>query len=206
MPEHGLTSRDTVYAIRHLLAEVAAQHVKGFHPRMHVHRCFGARGATGPIYAQEVFRGGERGHRPYLSHLAAAGDDPPGGPSVKSQALPATSAASAVGLAAACALARVGKVSMRQNNGPGGSCDTFFSATGVTSNFCAWAAVERSKAWLFTLGPSGRSSPGGSKIAKIGPVPAITAPEYLLRVVRSGGPLALKHRCTRIPGRKPFTS
>jgi quercetin dioxygenase-like cupin family protein len=51
----------------------------------------------------------------------------------------------------------------------------------------ALAAEVDGKAWLFTLGPPGGSSPGGSKMAEIGPVPAITAPEYLLRVVRSGG-------------------
>src|SRR4029077_17410840 len=67
------------------------------------------------------------------------GDDPPFGPSVKSQTLPATSAASPVGPAAACACASVGKLSMRQNNGPGGNCWTFFSATGLISNFCAEA-------------------------------------------------------------------
>jgi hypothetical protein len=56
----------------------------------------------------------------------------------------------------------------------------------------ALAAEVDGKAWLFTLGPSGGSSPGGSKMAEIGPVPAITAPEYLLRVVRSGGPPGAK--------------
>ncbi len=52
----------------------------------------------------------------------------------------------------------------------------------------ALAAEIDGKAWLFTLGPPGGSSPGGSKMAEIGPVPSMTAPEYLLRVVRSGGP------------------
>src|SRR5581483_1702165 len=37
------------------------------------------------------------------------------------------------------------------------------------------------------LGPRGGSSPGGNKVAEAGPVPSITAPEYLLRVVRSSG-------------------
>lgn len=44
------------------------------------------------------------------------------------------------------------------------------------------------KVWLLTLGPKGASTPGGSKVAEIGPVPPITAPEYLLRVNYGSGP------------------
>jgi quercetin dioxygenase-like cupin family protein len=51
----------------------------------------------------------------------------------------------------------------------------------------ALAAEVDGKAWLFTLGAPGGSSPGGNKVAEVGPVPSITAPEYLLRVVKSGG-------------------
>src|SRR5665213_1186450 len=81
------------------------------------------------------------GTGPISATLLAPGDDPPLGPSVKSQTLPATSAASPVGPAAACACVSVGKLSIRQNNGPAGNCLIFFSATGLTSNF--WAdAVE----------------------------------------------------------------
>ncbi len=38
------------------------------------------------------------------------------------------------------------------------------------------------RAWLFTLGPQGAATSGGTKVAEIGPVPPISAPEYLLRV------------------------
>jgi quercetin dioxygenase-like cupin family protein len=44
------------------------------------------------------------------------------------------------------------------------------------------------RVWLLTLGPKGASTPGGSKVAEIGPVPPITAPEYLLRVNYGSGP------------------
>ncbi|HUK61034.1 MAG TPA: hypothetical protein VLV50_17530 [Stellaceae bacterium] len=44
------------------------------------------------------------------------------------------------------------------------------------------------KAWLFTLGPKGAATPGGTKVAEIGPVPPISAPEYLLRVNYGSGP------------------
>ena len=33
------------------------------------------------------------------------------------------------------------------------------------------------RAWLFTLGPQGAATPGGMKVAEIGPVPPITAPD-----------------------------
>jgi hypothetical protein len=48
------------------------------------------------------------------------------------------------------------------------------------------------KAWLFTLGPQGAATPGGTKVAEIGPVPPISAPEYLLRVNYGSGPPGAK--------------
>ena len=48
------------------------------------------------------------------------------------------------------------------------------------------------KAWLFTLGQQGAVTPGGTKVAEIGPVPPITAPEYLLRVNYGSGPPGAK--------------
>src|SRR5262249_48605143 len=33
------------------------------------------------------------------------------------------------------------------------------------------------KAWLFTLGPQGAATPGGTKMVEIGPVPPLSAPE-----------------------------
>jgi quercetin dioxygenase-like cupin family protein len=68
----------------------------------------------------------------------------------------------------------------------------------------ALAAEVDGKAWLFTLGPSGGSSSGGSKVAEIGPVPAINAPEYLLRVVRSGGPPGATTPVHTHPGSETF--
>jgi hypothetical protein len=59
------------------------------------------------------------------------------------------------------------------------------------------------KAWLFTLGPKGASR-GGSKIAEIGPVPPIAAPEYLLRINRAGGPPGAKTRVHSHPGSEAF--
>jgi hypothetical protein len=44
------------------------------------------------------------------------------------------------------------------------------------------------KVWLFTLGPAGGSSDGGTKLAEIGPLPPIAAPVYLLRINEARGP------------------
>ena len=54
----------------------------------------------------------------------------------------------------------------------------------------AGLAVEAAgKIWLFTLGPKGGSSAGGTKVAEIGPLPPVEAREYLLRINEPSGPL-----------------
>lgn len=50
------------------------------------------------------------------------------------------------------------------------------------------AAEAAGRAWLFTLGPKGGSSAGGTRVAEIGPLPPVVAPEYLLRINEAGGP------------------
>jgi hypothetical protein len=52
----------------------------------------------------------------------------------------------------------------------------------------ALAAEHAGRAWLFTLGAPGGATPGGTRIAEIGPVPIVRASRYLLRVNRAGGP------------------
>ncbi|SRR6266571_34418 len=66
------------------------------------------------------------------------------------------------------------------------------------------AFEARGKVWLLTLGSKGGSTPGGSKVAEIGPVPRITAPEYLLRVTNSGGPPGAKTPVHSHPGPEAF--
>ncbi len=60
------------------------------------------------------------------------------------------------------------------------------------------------KVWLFTLGPKGEPSLGGSIVAEIGPVPPITAPEYLLRINNTGGPPGVKTPVHTHPGSETF--
>jgi hypothetical protein len=57
------------------------------------------------------------------------------------------------------------------------------AAAGAT----ALVVESRGKVWLFTLGSSGGSTPGGSKVAEVGPIPRISAPEYLLRINEATG-------------------
>jgi hypothetical protein len=66
------------------------------------------------------------------------------------------------------------------------------------------AADVAGKAWLFTLGPKGGSSAGGSRVAEIGPVPLVMAPEYLLRINHAGGPAGAKTPVHTHPGSEAF--
>jgi quercetin dioxygenase-like cupin family protein len=60
------------------------------------------------------------------------------------------------------------------------------------------------KVWVATLGPKGASTPGGTKVAEIGPVPAITAPEYELRLNYGSGPAGAKTPVHSHPGSESF--
>ena len=44
------------------------------------------------------------------------------------------------------------------------------------------------KVWVCTLGAKGASTPGGVKVAEVGPVTVVAAPEYLLRINEGSGP------------------
>ena len=50
------------------------------------------------------------------------------------------------------------------------------------------AAESNGKAWLFTLGAANGASAGGAKVVEIGPIPAVSATQYLLRVNEASGP------------------
>lgn len=74
------------------------------------------------------------------------------------------------------------------------------AAAGAT----ALAVEVQGKAWLFTLGTPGISTPGSSKVAEIGPVPALGAAEYLLRINYTGGPAGAKTPIHTHPGSEAF--
>ena len=68
--------------------------------------------------------------------------------------------------------------------------ENFTSLSQAQAAAGTWALVAESsgKVWLFTLGPAGGSSAGGTKVAEFGPIPRIVAPQYLLRINEASGP------------------
>jgi quercetin dioxygenase-like cupin family protein len=66
------------------------------------------------------------------------------------------------------------------------------------------AAEIAGKVWLFTLGPKGGASQGGSNLVEIGPVPVIDAPEYLLRINFAEGPPGARTPVHTHPGSETF--
>lgn len=49
------------------------------------------------------------------------------------------------------------------------------------------AAESAGKDWLFTLGPAGGSTAGGTAVAEVGPIHRVAAPQYLLRINEASG-------------------
>jgi hypothetical protein len=66
------------------------------------------------------------------------------------------------------------------------------------------AAEIAGEVWLFTLAAKGGATAGGSKVAEIGPVPPVTAPEYLLRINHASGPPGAKTPVHSHPGSEAF--
>ena len=60
------------------------------------------------------------------------------------------------------------------------------------------------RVWLFTLDPKGSATTGGSNVVEIGPVPAISAPEYLLRINYAEGLPGAKTPVHTHPGSETF--
>ena len=52
----------------------------------------------------------------------------------------------------------------------------------------ALVAQAGGKVWLFTLGPAGGASAGGTKVVEVGPLPGVVATQYLLRINEASGP------------------
>jgi hypothetical protein len=66
------------------------------------------------------------------------------------------------------------------------------------------SAEVAGRAWLFTLGSAGGSTPGATEVVEVGPVPPVSAPEYLLRITNSGGPPGAKTPVHSHPGAEAF--
>ncbi|HEU5318903.1 MAG TPA: cupin domain-containing protein [Chloroflexota bacterium] len=66
------------------------------------------------------------------------------------------------------------------------------------------AAESAGRNWLLTLGPRGGASPGGTRVAEIGPLPPVQAPEYLLRINQPSGPRGSETPVHTHPGTEAF--
>jgi len=60
------------------------------------------------------------------------------------------------------------------------------------------------KVYVVTLGSKGAATPGGTKLAEIGPLPPLSASEYLLRLNYGSGPPASKTPVHSHPGSESF--
>ncbi|MER9800181.1 cupin domain-containing protein [Mesorhizobium sp. M0142] len=83
------------------------------------------------------------------------------------------------------------------------SFPTLAQAQGAASP-TSLAAEVAGKVWLFTLGPKDGSTPDGTKVVEIGPLPPISASEHLLRVNRADGAPGAKSQIHTHPGPEAF--
>ena len=67
-----------------------------------------------------------------------------------------------------------------------------------------FVAEAAGKVWLFTLGPAGGAPSGGTRVAEVGPIPEVTAPEYLLRINEASGPPGSVTSVHTHPGSEAF--
>ncbi len=74
----------------------------------------------------------------------------------------------------------------------------------ATAGGWALAAEAGGKVWLFTLGPPGGSSEGGTKVAEVGPIPRVVAKHYLLRINEGSGPPGSITSAHSHPGSEAF--
>lgn len=80
------------------------------------------------------------------------------------------------------------------------AADAAAAATGPWS----LAAESAGAHWVFTLGPVGGASPGGTKVVEVGPIPRIRAGAYLLRINEASGPPGSVTAVHSHPGSEAF--
>ena len=74
----------------------------------------------------------------------------------------------------------------------------------AAANMFALVAEAEGKVWLFTLGPAGGASAGGVKVAEVGPIPRVTATQYLLRINEANGPMGSTTPVHSHPGNEAY--
>jgi hypothetical protein len=78
------------------------------------------------------------------------------------------------------------------------------SAAQASAGPCSLAVEAAGKAWLFTLGPSGGSTPEASLVVEVGPIPRVEAARYLLRINDTSGPTGSVTPVHSHPGSEAF--
>ena len=82
--------------------------------------------------------------------------------------------------------------------------ETFATASNADATAASLSATAAGKTWRFTLAQKGTATPGGTKVAEIGPIPPVEAPEYLLRVINVTGPRGAGSGVHMHPGTEAF--
>jgi hypothetical protein len=67
--------------------------------------------------------------------------------------------------------------------------ENFPTAASAQAAAGPWSLVAETagKVWLFTLGPAGGATAGGTKVVELGPIPRVAAKQYLLRINEAKG-------------------
>ena len=82
--------------------------------------------------------------------------------------------------------------------------ETIATASNADATPGSLSAAAAGKTWRFTLAPKGTATPGGTKLAEIGPIPPVEAPEFLLRVIHVTGPRGAGSGVHMHPGTEAF--
>jgi hypothetical protein len=84
--------------------------------------------------------------------------------------------------------------------------ETYPSKEAAQAAVGTWSLVAETagRVWLFTLGSAGGSSPGGTKVAEVGPIARVAAPQYLLRINEASGPPGTVTPVHSHPGSEAF--
>ena len=82
--------------------------------------------------------------------------------------------------------------------------ETIATASNADATPGSLSAAAAGKTWRFTLAQKGTATPGGTKVAEIGPIPPVEAPEFLLRVIHVTGSRGAGSGVHMHPGTEAF--
>ena len=82
--------------------------------------------------------------------------------------------------------------------------ETIATASNADATPGSLSATAAGKTWRFTLAQKGTATPGGTKVAEIGPIPPVEAPEFLLRVIHVTGSRGAGSGVHMHPGTEAF--